>query len=94
MFSSFMTLVESYGKLEWIKHWAGDWSLLSCSYFGHQYTKTIKETLGACLQKAMFVSKEDLVFVICISWRYWNLENFWQIKLLRTKILVLNYVMI
>jgi phosphohistidine swiveling domain-containing protein len=58
-----MALIESYGRIEWIKHWAGHWSLLSCSYFGHQYTKTIKETLGVCLQKAMFVSKEG--FSVC-----------------------------
>lgn len=43
--------------LEWIKHWAGGWSLLSCSYFGHQYTLTIEKDLKTRLESAAFVSR-------------------------------------
>ena len=43
---------------EWVLHWAGKWSLLSCSYFGEQYTKTVKEFLGVCLDSTIFISKK------------------------------------
>lgn len=51
-----MITVESFGKRTWKKHWAGEWSLLSCAYLGHQYTETIKEALGTCLDISMFIS--------------------------------------
>ena len=52
-----MNRVKEFARLPWVKHWAGEWSLLSCSYFGHQYTKTIEEELGTRLQRAFFTSR-------------------------------------
>ena len=30
-----------FRDIEWYKIWAGEWSLLTCSYWGDQYTKTL-----------------------------------------------------
>ena len=46
-------------KKEWLKHWAGSWSILSSTYFGHQYTQTISKELGTSLQHAVFVSRKN-----------------------------------
>ena len=43
---------------EWVKQWEGHWSLLSCTYFGHQYTKTIETKLGTCIPRSVFVSRK------------------------------------
>mgnify|MGYP003966410661 FL=1 len=48
---------------QWIKHWAGRWSILTSSYLGEQYTETLKETLGESLELSLFVSKEG--FTVC-----------------------------
>ena len=50
---------QSFGKSEWIKNWAGPWSFLSCSYFGHQYTETIKKFLGIGFEVTLFISKKE-----------------------------------
>ncbi len=33
--------INSFERSDWNQIWAGDWSLLSCSQFGEQYTKTL-----------------------------------------------------
>lgn len=35
------TKLTNFQGLDWTQVWAGDWSLLSCSQFGEQYTKTL-----------------------------------------------------
>lgn len=38
-----------------MKNWSGNWSILSCSYFGEQYTKSIAKHTGAAFEHALFV---------------------------------------
>jgi len=54
-----MTAIETsgFGKHDWSAHWSGGWCLLSCSYFGDQYTRSIGDVLGAKLHTAVFVSR-------------------------------------
>ncbi len=33
--------IKDFSRPDWNQVWAGDWSLLSCSQFGEQYTKTL-----------------------------------------------------
>lgn len=44
---------------DWITHWAGRWCLLSCSFFGGQYTRSIEGELGVRLSTAVFVSRKE-----------------------------------
>ncbi len=48
---------------DWIKHWAGGWSILTSTYLGEQYTQLLKETLGHSLNLSLFVSKKG--FTTC-----------------------------
>jgi len=50
-------------KLNWIKHWAGGWSILTSTYLGEQYTRLLKETLGKALNLTLFISKKG--FTVC-----------------------------
>lgn len=43
---------------DWVKHWHGSWSLLSCSFFGQQYTKTLSDFLGVSLRSSVLLVKE------------------------------------
>lgn len=43
---------------EWVKHWQGNWSLLSCSYFGEQYTKSVSSLLGTSVNRAVLVLRD------------------------------------
>ncbi|MDP3742108.1 MAG: PEP-utilizing enzyme [Candidatus Micrarchaeota archaeon] len=50
--------LNAVAKVEWIVHWSGGWSLLSCSYFGHQYTETIARDLGISIKDAVLTSSD------------------------------------
>ncbi len=52
-----------FSEKEWIKNWAGNWSILSSTYLGEQYTQLLKETLGLSLELALFISKKG--FTVC-----------------------------
>ncbi|MEO6077169.1 MAG: PEP-utilizing enzyme [Candidatus Andersenbacteria bacterium] len=47
--------IENFSKKEWSKNWAGQWSFLSCTYFGQHYTKGINEVLGTSLHYSLFI---------------------------------------
>ena len=47
--------ITEISETQWVKHWAGNWSLLSCSYFGEQYTQTLWEELGTGMKNALLV---------------------------------------
>ncbi len=49
-------LIPQIQQSPWIKHWAGQWSILSCSYFGHQYTQTIQNVLGTRVKRCIILS--------------------------------------
>jgi len=51
-----MSLETKFRKLNWEKHWAGRWSLLTCSCLGYQYTKGSKKQINACLGVSIFIS--------------------------------------
>lgn len=51
-----MPLEKKFAKLNWEKHWAGRWCLLTCSYLGYRYTKGNKKQIGTCLGVSMFIS--------------------------------------
>ncbi len=40
----------------WVKHWAGKWSVVSCSYFGQYYTLSIASLLKARMQRTAIIS--------------------------------------
>lgn len=44
---------------DWVQQWAGNWCPLSCSYFGHQYTETLKQYYGKSLEHAVFISRDE-----------------------------------
>lgn len=54
---SFEKTVAEISSCDWMSYWAGNWCLLSCSYFGHQYTWKLKEVLGVGLTKTVIVSR-------------------------------------
>lgn len=41
--------------MQWLQNWHGDWSLLSCSYFGQQYTQSIGPELGCVIPRCVLV---------------------------------------
>ena len=45
---------------KWKKNWDGGWSLLTCSYLGHQYTKQLFEVIGASVRESLFVSHNGI----------------------------------
>ncbi len=49
---------KEFGECEWVKNWAGKWSLLTCSYFGDQYTRSIAADLGFCLPTAVLFVRQ------------------------------------
>lgn len=42
----------------WVQHWAGPWSLLSCSYFGTYYTHTVAEFLETRIPRCVITSQK------------------------------------
>ncbi len=42
-------------RSEWVKNWAGGWSLLTCTYLGEQYTHTLWSELGTGLRHAVLL---------------------------------------
>jgi len=58
-----MSKATIFKEKNWIKNWAGEWSILTCTYLGYQYTKFLKEILGNSLNLSMFISKKG--FSIC-----------------------------
>src|SRR3989338_3929880 len=44
-------------QTKWVKNWEGKWSLLTCTYFGHQYTKTMRNPANARFQTAILVAR-------------------------------------
>jgi phosphohistidine swiveling domain-containing protein len=50
-------------KREFVKHWAGKWSLLSSSYFGQYYTKDVKSVAKNSVKVAIITSKSQ--YSIC-----------------------------
>lgn len=53
------TMIKRLEKRDFIKHWAGKWSLLSCSYFGQYYTKDAKEVAGTSLKVSVIIIKKQ-----------------------------------
>lgn len=51
-----MSLENKFAKLNWEKHWAGRWCLLTCNYLGYRYTKGNKKQIGTCLGVSIFIS--------------------------------------
>ena len=47
----------------WVKNWAGNWSVLSCSYFGKQYSQRITDYLGVSLERSIIIIRKG--FSIC-----------------------------
>jgi len=52
------TSVNKFGAMEWKKNWAGEWSLLTCTYLGFQYTRQLEEELGITLEYSLFISRK------------------------------------
>ncbi len=55
-----MNKIQHPEKYTWLKHWAGKWSILTCTYIGYQYTKTLEETLGSSLDVSIFIFRKGL----------------------------------
>ncbi len=47
---------QNFLKRTWIKHWAGHWQLLNNSLLGFQYTRLLRQSIGAGLEYAIFIS--------------------------------------
>ncbi len=47
-------------KFDWTKRWASRFSLLSCSFWGEQYTEVAKRNLGVCFKHILFTHKDGL----------------------------------
>ncbi len=43
---------------EWVTIWAGNWSFLTCSHFGEQYTKTLRVEGARFVKHAVFIVHE------------------------------------
>jgi len=54
---------EAFLKRTWIKHWAGQWKLFNSSLLGFQYTYLLKQSLGAGLENAIFISHKG--YTVC-----------------------------
>lgn len=48
---------DKIGQDDWVKHGSGDWQVLLSCYFGHQYTQTLKETLGMQMGKTILITR-------------------------------------
>ena len=45
-------------KHNWIKHWAGEWSILTCTNYCYQYTNILKKAFGISLDPTLFISRK------------------------------------
>ncbi|MEI7765320.1 MAG: PEP/pyruvate-binding domain-containing protein [bacterium] len=45
----------------WVSRWAGSYTFLSCSFWGYQYTNSIKDILGKGFESVVFVHKKGVV---------------------------------
>ncbi|MDP3740974.1 MAG: hypothetical protein Q8R08_01445 [bacterium] len=50
-----MLKLSKFTKAQWVKNWSGNWSVLSCSYFGEQYTKSVARYTGTSFRHALFI---------------------------------------
>lgn len=46
---------------EWVSRWAGSYTFVSCSYYGPQYFKKVKEILGKGFNTTLFIHKKGTV---------------------------------
>jgi phosphohistidine swiveling domain-containing protein len=49
--------IKKISQDEWVKHGSGDWQVLLSCYFGHQYTETLKETLGMQMGRTILITR-------------------------------------
>lgn len=49
--------IKNFSQQDWSQIWAGDWSLLTCSQFGEQYTTSLIVRGKMFMTKAIFFSK-------------------------------------
>lgn len=45
-------------KIKWLQRWAGAYTFISCSYWGHQYYYDLKKGLGLNFSHTLFVHRE------------------------------------
>lgn len=52
--------IDTISKFDWTKRWASRFSLLSCSYWGQQYTEVARRNLGVGFKHILFTHKDGL----------------------------------
>lgn len=53
-----MENVETIASAGWIQRWAGSYTFISCSYWGHQYHTILNRILGVGFDHTLFIHKE------------------------------------
>lgn len=53
--------INSIGKSEWIKRWAGSYTFISCAYWGSQYKYSLEKELGLGFNNVLFIHRQGTV---------------------------------
>ncbi len=50
--------------MNWIKRWAGSYTFISCSYWGRQYSFSLKKSLGEGFDRCKFIHEKGVVIFL------------------------------
>jgi phosphohistidine swiveling domain-containing protein len=53
--------LNNIAKYDWISRWAGSYTFISCSFWGYQYTQSIKKILGQGFDHVLFIHRKGTV---------------------------------
>lgn len=56
-----MDNISKISEMGWIKRWAGSYTFISCSYWGHQYFESLKKVLNVNFEHTLFIHKKGTV---------------------------------